>query len=150
MSLPIKKILENLKKLNDKSDTQIDLYENGWYRIAKTRELRKSFPKALICKIGTGYNHQPPMNTIIAVTTSHQIANIEKLCTILTNSTSKHIDKIRVQYDSANNIYYLDIHYSLTNLENTAYINFIARDEHWEFTDTNDVIEYDTIEEISL
>lgn len=148
MSLPIKKILENLKKLNDKSDRQIDLYENGWYRIAKTTG--SSRPNAIICKIGTTYNYQAPMSSIIAVTTAYQSANLEALCTVLHSSSSKHIDKIRVQNNSADNTFYIDIHYSLTNLENTAYVNFLSNDSYWKVTDNNEVTEYDTVAEISL
>ena len=148
MSLLFKNILQNLKKLNDKSDKSVDLFENGWYRIAKTTG--SSRPKAIICKIGTTYNYQEPMSSIIAITTAYQSANLEALCTVLHSSSSKHIDKIRVQNNSADNTFYIDIHYSLTNLENTAYVNFLSSDSYWKVTDNNEVTEYDTVAEISL
>ena len=88
MSLLIKRILKNLKKLNDNKDMQVNLYEGGWYRIAKTTG--SSRPGAIICKIGTTYNYQAPMSSIIAITTAYQSANLEALCTVLHSSSSTY------------------------------------------------------------
>lgn len=129
---------------------KLNCIKTGWYRIAKTKTISSGNPKGAICKIGTSYNYREPFCSIIAITTAYQAASIENLCTTLYNSNSKHIDKIRIQFDSESKVFYLDVHYSLTNLDNTLYINFLSKDTYFEFTNSPEVTEYDTVAEVNL
>lgn len=147
--MQFKDLLNNIKKLNDKSDKVIRLYENKWYRIAATSNLSSS-PSAFILKMGTNYANKAPMCLILGGVTAYTSAKISELTKVIHDGSTKHIDKIRIQRSSDSTIFYLDVHYSLSNLTNDLYLNFLEKDKFWRFTDSNEVIEYETKVEISL
>ena len=66
------------------------------------------------------------MTFILGLATSYQSAQLEEIVKKL-YSTTKHIDKVRVQYNSSTNTFYLDIHYNLTNITNYCYVNFLRK-----------------------
>lgn len=146
--MQVKDILNSIKRLNNKSDKTVTLYTNKWYRIA-VAEITTSIPTACILKVGTGYGNQAPMTDILAIVTSHTTGNIEELAKRL-HSTSKHIDKVRIQIKENPRTFYIDVHYNLSNLTNNLYLNFLGKDNYWKFTDSNEVTEYETVAEISL
>lgn len=141
----VKKILNYIKSREDKI---IRLYENGWYRVAEAK-LDSNIPTAALVKIGTRYDNQAPLCFIAGIATAHTSAQLEEIVKKL-HSTVKHIDKVRVQYNSSTKTFYLDIHYNLSNLSNNCYINFLGKDSFWKFTDDNTVTEYTTVAELDL
>lgn len=141
----VKKILDYIKSREDKI---IRLYANGWYRVA-VAELDSDIATAGLVKIGTSYSNQAPMTCIIGLATAYSSAQLEEIVKKL-HSTVKHIDKIRIQYNSNTKTFYLDIHYNLSNLTNYCYINFLGKDSYWKFIDDNTVTEYTTVAELNL
>ena len=142
----VKKILNYIKSREDKT---IRLYENKWYRIAEAKITNQDVATASIIKIGTNYSNQAPMTVVIGFATAYSSTEITEIVKKL-HSTVKHIDKIRIQYNSNTKTFYLDIHYNLSNLSNNCYINFLGKDSFWKFTDDNTVTEYTTVAELNL
>lgn len=150
MNITYLKILEEIENLKKNEDARFYMDTNQWYRIAMADESASSSPKAAILKIGTSYNYRAPMNLIVAVTTAHQSATLQVLCKTIVEDSSKHFDKIRIQTNTENNTFYIDIHYTLDSLSNYIYVNLLGRDKYWHTSKSSDIVEYKTVAEIDI
>ena len=150
MNITYLKILEEIENLKKNEDTRFYMDTNQWYRIAMANESASSSPKAAILKIGTSYNYRAPMNLIVAVTTANQSATLQVLCKTIVEDSSKHFDKIRIQTNTENNTFYIDIHYTLDSLSNYIYVNFLGKDKYWHTSKSSDIVEYKTVAEIDI
>lgn len=150
MNITYLKILEEIENLKKNEDAKFYMDTNQWYRIAMADESVNSFPKAAILKIGTSYNYRAPMNLIVAVTAAYQSATLQVLCKTIVEDSSKHFDKIRIQTNTENNTFYIDIHYTLDSLSNYLYVNLLGKDKYWHTSKSSDVVEYKTVAEIDI
>lgn len=150
MNITYLKILEEIENLKKNEDARFYMDTNQWYRIAMADESASSSPKAAILKIGTSYNYRAPMNLIVAVTTAHQSATLQVLCKTIVEDSSKHFDKIRIQTNTENNTFYIDIHYTLDSLSNYIYVNLLGKDKYWHTSKSSDIVEYKTVAEIDI
>lgn len=150
MNITYLKILEEIENLKKNEDAKFYMDTNQWYRIAMADESVNSFPKAAILKIGTSYNYRAPMNLIVAVTAAYQSATLQVLCKTIVEDSSKHFDKIRIQTNTENNTFYIDIHYTLDSLSNYLYVNLLGKDKYWHTSKSSDIVEYKTVAEIDI
>lgn len=150
MNITYLKILEEIENLKKNEDAKFYMDTNQWYRIAMADESVNSFPKAAILKIGTSYNYRAPMNLIVAVTAAYQSATLQVLCKTIVEDSNKHFDKIRIQTNTENNTFYIDIHYTLDSLPNYLYVNLLGKDKYWHTSKSSDVVEYKTVAEIDI
>ena len=150
MNITYLKILEEIENLKKNEDAKFYMDTNQWYRIAMADESADSSPKAAILKIGTSYNYRAPMNLIVAVTAAYQSATLQVLCKTIAEDSSKHFDKIRIQTNTENNTFYIDIHYTLDSLSNYLYVNLLGKDKYWHTSKSSDIVEYKTVAEIDI
>lgn len=148
----IQKLKKENEELKNSKEKHIELRQNGWYRItfAKAEKEGAIIPTASQIKIATKWGNQAPMTCIFNVLTAHTKASITEVAKLQYYNTNKHIDKIRIQYDENTKTFYIDIHYTLTNLLNELFTSIISSDTFWMLSDTNEVTEYTTVAELNL
>lgn len=148
---------ENIFPNTKNYDTRFILYGQRWYRIAKASIYNTRFSPPVngatgcIIKLGTSWNNRSPMVVLLSIVTTNSVASIVKINDAFVSTSTKHFDKVRIQYDSENQIFYLDVNYNLSNLTNYLYANIVAEDEYWELLeDTTINTEYDTVVTLTL
>ena len=129
-----------------RKDLNISISNSGWYRVAEAKTGKA--PTACIIKIGTRYSTTHPFVAIFNILTLMTRCEFSELKKLFYSST-KVIDKIRVQVDETAYNFYLDIHYTV-DTANTINVDIIAPDEYWRLTDNTSIVDYKTITELTL
>lgn len=122
----------------------------GWYRIAKISGTGHPANTSIL-SISTAYIYNPPCSVLVNVTTSWKAAKIEQGPAVNTYTNNPPLTKIRVQYDEVGAVFYVDVYYTMTGINNIHIKNEnILKDKIEILTPTLVETEYTTVDEVPV
>ena len=149
---------DRLDELQDNVEEYVDskasrqvgssMAQQKWYRVAKITNGPTGGTSAGILVIASRYGSGSPMTAMFSLIKSYSKMQL-KLIDSLIYSTNKHFTKIRAQYDSTSQNFYIDVYYDKT-VSNVVYTNFICGTQDIELLTEEETTEYTTVSEITI